>query len=69
MNSICCWDRGELHAELFGAAGEVVEKTLAVAFLVVLLPRVHIRFTFGEHGVDQTGQFVGDGPGVTMRRK
>ena len=40
---------------------EVVKHPLAVAFLVVVLTLVGVFLAFGEHGVDQSRQFVGGG--------
>ena len=57
--------RNEFHAELLGAAVEVMQHPLAVALLAVVL-------AFGEHGVDQSGQIMsggGDGAMVKSMRE
>ena len=46
---------------MLGAPIEVVKHPLAVAFLVVVLALIGVFLNFGEHGVDQSGQFVGGG--------
>lgn len=49
----------ELHAQCLGLLREVVERTLAVAFLEVVLPPVGVILATGKHGVDQPSQLVG----------
>ena len=46
---------------MLGAPIEGVQHALAVALLAVVLALVGVFLTFGEHGVDQSGQFVGGG--------
>ena len=53
--------RNECHAELLGSPIEVVQYPLAVALVVVVLALIGVFLAFGEHGVDQSGQFVGGG--------
>jgi len=50
-----------MHAHGFGLLGEVVQDALTVALLEVVLPPVGVLLAVGEHGVDQSGQFVGSG--------
>ena len=60
-------NRDELHAELFGALGQVMHDALAIAFLVIVLPFVGIFLALGEHRVDQPRKLVrrsGDGLGL-----
>ena len=49
------------HAELLGAPIEVVQHPLAVVLLVVVLALVGVFLTVGEHGADQSGQFMSGG--------
>lgn len=50
-----------MHAKFFSTLGEVMYNTLAIALLVVILSLVCVFRTLGQHSVDKTGQFVGDG--------
>ena len=62
-----CDSWNECHAELLGAPVEVVRHPLAVALLLVVLALIGVFLAFGEHGVDESGQFVscgGDGFGL-----
>ena len=42
---------------------EVEQHPLAVALLVVVLALIGVFLAFGEHGVDQSGQFMSGGGG------
>lgn len=49
-----------------GTLAEIVENALAIPFLVVVLALVGVFLALGEHGADQTNEFVGGsghGPG------
>lgn len=54
-------DRDQRHAQLLGAASQVVQHTLAVALLEVVLPLIGVFLPLGQHGVDQPGEFVDSG--------
>mgnify|MGYP006365374301 CR=1 FL=1 len=49
----------ELHAHRLGALREVVQHPLAIALLEVVLPRIGVLLTLGEHGVNQPSELVG----------
>src|SRR5487761_2274089 len=53
--------RRQSKAECGGTAIEVVDDALAVTLLVVVLAPVDVFGSFGQHGVDEAGQFVGGG--------
>ena len=48
-----------LHAELGGALRQGTQHAFAAALFVVVLALVRVLLALGQHGVDQSRQFVG----------
>lgn len=48
----------QLHPHRLGALGQVMQYPLAVTLFKVVLSPIRVFLAFGQHGIDQSGQFV-----------